>query len=575
MDDILCATSDGVPWCMLFADDIVLVAETKTELNSRLATWKSALEEKGQKINIEKTEYLCSNFSGNQNDEDVEVCIEGYVLTSKDCFKYLKSKIHKDGESECWAIKKDHVRRMEDAEMRMLRWACGRTLWDMTPNSAIRMSLGVVPVSEKLRERRLQWFGHVLRRQPSDAVRRVESITVDGARRRGRPRLKWEYCLRSDLNDLALTEDIPLIGKYEDLRPSCAIADGTNAMKRHTDCCKKVPFNLEETQTMLDFESRTKCNVDGSIETVSILKLRRFDQEKIREALAKMVIVDELPFSFVERESLGLKRILTVTVDNASSNDLVIKYLKQIVSLWDGSVLDAQFLHMRCAAHILNLVVNDGLKDVNDSATEVRATVKYVRWNSTYCMLKSALVFRKTAKNTKTKCIPYTKELRKVGGLPDDEDLEKVTIFLHFLEFMRHKLRYVEWIVCRSYDPRNSFDLCQQIKNTLTSLFDLYASSKPSALEIKSCSMKSSGQGVKGIRKLKGKKLRKDFVNEVYANNELSYSFEKARDVLAILVSTVASESAFSTEGLVLDFFRTSLTLSLLVLERPWMSTAE
>ncbi|KAE8671433.1 Hydroxyproline-rich glycoprotein family protein [Hibiscus syriacus] len=43
---------------------------------------------------------------------------------------------------------------------------------------------------EKLRKGRLRWFEHVLRRQPSDAVRRVESITVNGARRRGRPRRK-------------------------------------------------------------------------------------------------------------------------------------------------------------------------------------------------------------------------------------------------------------------------------------------------------------------------------------------------------------------------------------------------
>ncbi|KAE8672438.1 tRNA (adenine(58)-N(1))-methyltransferase catalytic subunit TRMT61A [Hibiscus syriacus] len=222
MDDIYCATPEGVPWCMLFADDIVLVAKTKTELNSKLTTWKTTLEEKGLRINIEKTEYLCSNFSGNQNDEDVEVCIERHVLPSKDCFKYLRSMIHKDGGvdddvthrikgkfyrmtiraalqygSECWAIKKDHVRRMEAAEMRMLRWACGRTLCDMTPNSAIRM------------------------RQPLDTVRRVESITVDGARRRGRSRRKWEDCLRSDLKDLTLTEDMTSDRKVDFKDLSC------------------------------------------------------------------------------------------------------------------------------------------------------------------------------------------------------------------------------------------------------------------------------------------------------------------------------------------------------------------
>ncbi|KAK8672813.1 hypothetical protein V6N13_111172 [Hibiscus sabdariffa] len=104
---------------------------------------------------------------------------------------------------------------------------------------------------------------------------------------------------------------------------SCASTNGTNAMKRHTARCKKAPFNLEKSQTILDFESKTKCNTDGTIETVSVPKLWRFDQEKIREALAKMVIVDELLFSFVERE--------------------------------------------------------DGLKDVDDSVMKVRATVKYVR----------------------------------------------------------------------------------------------------------------------------------------------------------------------------------------------------
>ncbi|KAK9037598.1 hypothetical protein V6N11_022502 [Hibiscus sabdariffa] len=170
---------------------------------------------------------------------------------------------------------------------------------------------------------------------------------------------------------------------------SCASTNGTNAMKRHTARCKKAPFNLEKSQTILDFESKTKCNTDGTIET----------------------------------------------------------------------------------------------------------------------------------------CIPYTKELRKVGGPPDDEDWDKVTVFLPFLEIFydatlsfsgsRHKLRYIEWIVRRSYDPSNSFVLCQRIKDTLTSLFDFYAFSQPSAPQMKSRSMDDVGHGDGGIRKSKGTNLRKDFVTEI------------------------------------------------------------
>ncbi|KAK9044021.1 hypothetical protein V6N11_072344 [Hibiscus sabdariffa] len=128
-------------------------------------------------------------------------------------------------------------------------------------------------------------------------------------------------------------------------------------------------------------------------------------------------------------------------------------------------------------------------------------------------------------KNMKTKFIPYTKELWKVGGPPDDEDWDKVTAFLPFIEIFyeatlsfsgsRHKLRYVKWIVRRSYDPSNSFALCHRIKENLTSLFEFYASSQPPASQMKSSSIESSGHGDGGIRKLKGTNLRKDFVNEV------------------------------------------------------------
>ncbi|GJR66511.1 hypothetical protein Tco_0012576 [Tanacetum coccineum] len=47
----------------------------------------------------------------------------------------------------------------------------------------------VVTIVNKMREGRLRWFGHVKRRPQSAPVRRVEALTVDGARRRGRPKL--------------------------------------------------------------------------------------------------------------------------------------------------------------------------------------------------------------------------------------------------------------------------------------------------------------------------------------------------------------------------------------------------
>ncbi|GKC79766.1 hypothetical protein Tco_1130540, partial [Tanacetum coccineum] len=64
--------------------------------------------------------------------------------------------------------------RVKVAELRMLRWTCGRTLSDMILNGVYRAELEVENIIKKMREGRLRWFGHVRRRPQSAPVRRVE-----------------------------------------------------------------------------------------------------------------------------------------------------------------------------------------------------------------------------------------------------------------------------------------------------------------------------------------------------------------------------------------------------------------
>ena len=44
MDELTRAIRDEIPWCILFADDIVLVDETRAGVNAKLELWRQTLK---------------------------------------------------------------------------------------------------------------------------------------------------------------------------------------------------------------------------------------------------------------------------------------------------------------------------------------------------------------------------------------------------------------------------------------------------------------------------------------------------------------------------------------------------
>ncbi|XP_060169387.1 agamous-like MADS-box protein AGL8 homolog isoform X2 [Lycium barbarum] len=109
-----------------------------------------------------------------------------------------------------WSVG-SHVQKMKVAEMRMLRWMCGNTRSDRIRNEVIRNKVGVASVEDKMREARLRWFGHVMRRDTNAPVRRCERLVMDVFRRdRDRPKKYWGEVIRQDMAHLKLTEDMTL-----------------------------------------------------------------------------------------------------------------------------------------------------------------------------------------------------------------------------------------------------------------------------------------------------------------------------------------------------------------------------
>ncbi|KAF3674093.1 putative serine/threonine-protein kinase receptor [Capsicum annuum] len=221
--DMLTRNIQGeVPWCLLFADDVVLIDESRRGVNEKLEIWRRTLESKGFKLSRTKTEYLECKFSDSRREDETIVQLESQVVCKRDSFKYLGSKIQGNGEidedvshrigagwmkwrlasgllcdkkvplklkgkfykaavwptmlygAECWPVKISHVQNLKVAEMRMLCWMCGYTRADRVRNDTIREKMG-----------------------------------LEGFKRgRGRSRKYWRGVIRSDMEQLQLTEDM-------------------------------------------------------------------------------------------------------------------------------------------------------------------------------------------------------------------------------------------------------------------------------------------------------------------------------------------------------------------------------
>ena len=91
MDELTRHIQTEVPWCMLFADDIVLVDETRSGLNDKLELWRSTLESRGFRLSRSKTEYMECSFSGRSGINPIEINLGGEKVSKTNHFRYLGS----------------------------------------------------------------------------------------------------------------------------------------------------------------------------------------------------------------------------------------------------------------------------------------------------------------------------------------------------------------------------------------------------------------------------------------------------------------------------------------------------
>ncbi|KAG2599597.1 hypothetical protein PVAP13_5KG423621 [Panicum virgatum] len=208
MDEVTRDIQGDIPWCMLFADDVVLVDENRAGVSRKLELWRQTLESKGFRLSRTKAEYMKCDFGATHEEGDVS--LEGQVVPKRDTFGYLGSMLQRDGD-----IDEDVSHRIRAGWMKW-RQASGVLCDKKVPQklkvkfyrTAIR--LAILYGAEYWPTKR-QHFGHVQQRPPEAPVH-SDILKHDGNMRRGRgrPKLTCEETIRRDLKYWSIPRDLSL-----------------------------------------------------------------------------------------------------------------------------------------------------------------------------------------------------------------------------------------------------------------------------------------------------------------------------------------------------------------------------
>ena len=221
-----------------FADDIDGLAGEEQELVKLVNHLEEASTAYGMQISAEKTQLMTNNTNGISTD----ITIGNKKLETVHSFKYLGAIVSDEGSKpevlsriaqttaavtklkviwndkniaisskirlmrslamsiflyacETWTITADIERRIQALEMRCFRKLLGISYRDHITNEEVKARIGnaIGPYEDLLttvKRRKLKWYGHITR--SSGLAKAILQGTVQGGRRRGRQRKRWE-----------------------------------------------------------------------------------------------------------------------------------------------------------------------------------------------------------------------------------------------------------------------------------------------------------------------------------------------------------------------------------------------
>ncbi|KRH55606.1 hypothetical protein GLYMA_06G265900v4 [Glycine max] len=196
---------------------------------------------------------------------------------------------------------------------------------------------------------------------------------------------------------------------------------------------------------------------------LALIEMEKKILKKLLESVSKISLTIDIWKSCHQcLKTWGIEnKVFSISMDNASYNDSCIRCLKENISLSSKLFLGGSLFHVRCCAHMLNLLVQDGLSTIKDIIFNIRESVKYinhndarlkafcdvVEWNSTFNILLTTLKF-KTAFASYNEREPH---YNYAPSLEEWNQVEKVCKLLEVFNLAPHVISGSEYPTANLY----------------------------------------------------------------------------------------------------------------------------
>jgi len=112
--------------------------------------------------------------------------------------------------AETWALTGKFEDILKSCDSRILRYMA-RVRWqDWISSEEVAKRCDLKMTQHKLRQKRLQWFGHVRRETEGGVLRLVEDMEVSGKWKVQRPKKTWKDIVKRDFELIAVDESVAL-----------------------------------------------------------------------------------------------------------------------------------------------------------------------------------------------------------------------------------------------------------------------------------------------------------------------------------------------------------------------------